>query len=85
VNLIKDFESKVPHSVSNEEIRGKKITNLVVAHMLLASGPWVSDCLTSHKLILRRRSWPGVADYLNNQKVTGINTFMKKLDGFKKD
>ncbi|KAF7336679.1 hypothetical protein MVEN_02102900 [Mycena venus] len=87
VHLIKEFETKVAPSASNNEIRGKKITNLAVAHMLLASGPWVADCLSAHKLITRRRLWPKVAGYLNDdsEKVIGIHAFMQKLEQFKKD
>ncbi|KAF7330969.1 hypothetical protein MVEN_02437000 [Mycena venus] len=87
VHLVKEFETKVPPSASNNEIRGKRITNLAVAHMLLASGAWVADCLSAHKLIMRRHLWPKVAKYLNDdsEKVIGIHAFTQKLERFKKD
>ncbi|KAJ7267709.1 hypothetical protein B0H12DRAFT_1068095 [Mycena haematopus] len=84
---IQDFEQKVPASELNSAIRNKKITKLAIGKMLLASSPWIGQCLTARQLIVKRNSWDGVREYLQGDDMKrqsiGIERFINDLEKFK--
>ncbi|KAJ6513121.1 hypothetical protein C8R45DRAFT_962482 [Mycena sanguinolenta] len=81
---IEDGEDRVSESGFPAEIRGKKVNKTHIAAMLFTSAAWVSDCISLHKQIKKKRLNTGVIKVLaDTENIMGIKKLLKIVEGYK--